>query len=219
VEETGYKVYKYRWVVLVVYMLITMMNQLLWITFASITKDAVIYYGVSDLSIGMLSMVFMIVFIIVSFPASWAIDTWGIRIAVGIGAALTGVFGLLRGLLGTNYTWVMISQIGIAIGQPFILNAVTTIAARWFPVKDRATAAGLGSLSIYVGILGGLLFTPVFDQAAVHHPVHADHLWHCCACGCPPLYHLGKRSPEDTPLRCRRGSPFARDGWFEGHAP
>jgi len=160
VEETGYKVYKYRWVVLVVYMLITMMNQLLWITFASITKDAVIYYGVSDLSIGMLSMVFMIVFIIVSFPASWAIDTWGIRIAVGIGAALTGVFGLLRGLLGTNYTWVMISQIGIAIGQPFILNAVTTIAARWFPVKDRATAAGLGSLSIYVGILGGLLFTP-----------------------------------------------------------
>jgi len=57
VEETGYKVYKYRWVVLVVYMLITMMNQLLWITFASITKDAVIYYGVSDLSIGMLSMV------------------------------------------------------------------------------------------------------------------------------------------------------------------
>jgi sugar phosphate permease len=159
-EESGYKIYRYRWVVLVAYMLITMMNQLLWITFAAITKDAVGFYHVNDLSIGFLSMIFMIVYVVVSFPASWAIDTWGIRIAVGIGAALTGIFGLMRGLLGTSYTWVLIAQIGIAIGQPFILNAVTSVAAKWFPVKDRATAAGLGSLSIYVGILGGLLITP-----------------------------------------------------------
>jgi MFS family permease len=162
-EETSYKVYRYRWVVLIAYMLITMLNQLLWITFASITKDSVSFYSayhVTDLSIGFLSMIFMIVYVVVSFPASWAIDTWGIRIAVGIGAALTGIFGLLRGLMGTSYTWVLIAQIGIAVGQPFILNAVTSVAARWFPVKERATAAGLGSLSIYLGILGGLLLTP-----------------------------------------------------------
>lgn len=159
-EESGYKVYPYRWVVLIAYMLITMMNQLLWITFAAITRDAVGFYRVSDLSIGLLSMIFMIVYVVVSFPASWAIDTWGIRIAVGIGAALTGIFGLLRGLMGASYAWVMIAQIGIAIGQPFILNAVTSVAARWFPVKERATAAGLGSLSIYVGILLGLMVTP-----------------------------------------------------------
>jgi sugar phosphate permease len=159
-EETGYKIYKYRWVVLIAYMLITIMNQLLWITFASITKDAVGFYHVSDLGIGLLSMVFMIVYVLVSFPASWAIDTWGIHIAVGIGAALTGIFGLLRGLMGASYTWVLIAQIGIAIGQPFILNAVTSVAAHWFPVRERATAAGLGSLSIYVGILLGLMVTP-----------------------------------------------------------
>lgn len=159
-EESGYKVYPYRWVVLIAYMLITMMNQLLWITFASITRDAVGFYHVSDLSIGLLSMSFMIVYVVVSFPASWAIDTWGIRIAVGIGAALTGIFGLLRGLMGSSYAWVLVVQIGIAIGQPFILNAVTSVAARWFPVKERATAAGLGSLSIYVGILLGLMVTP-----------------------------------------------------------
>lgn len=159
-EESGYKVYPYRWVVLIAYMLITMMNQLLWITFASITRDAVGFYHVSDLSIGLLSMSFMIVYVVVSFPASWAIDTWGIRIAVGIGAALTGIFGLLRGLMGSSYAWVLVAQIGIAIGQPFILNAVTSVAARWFPVKERATAAGLGSLSIYVGILLGLMVTP-----------------------------------------------------------
>ncbi len=159
-EETGFRVYGYRWVVLLAFMCIIVANQLLWITFAPITGTAATYYGVSDLSIGLLSMSFMIVYIILSIPASWAIDTYGLRVAVGIGAALTGVFGLLRGLLAPNYTLVLISQVGIAAGQPFILNAITKVAAGWFPIRERATASGLGSLAIYLGILVGLALTP-----------------------------------------------------------
>ncbi|HCW76778.1 MAG TPA: MFS transporter [Candidatus Marinimicrobia bacterium] len=155
-----FRVYGYRWIVLVAYMAIVALNQLLWITFAPVTVEAAKFYGVSDLYIGLLSMSFMIVYIVVSIPASWAIDTWGIRIAVGIGAALTGIFGLMRGLVSDNYTLVMIAQVGIAVGQPFILNAVTTVAARWFPMRERATAVGLGSLAIYLGILGGVALTP-----------------------------------------------------------
>jgi MFS family permease len=159
-EQTGFKVYPYRWVVLLAFMFVVAVNQLLWINFAPITGSAAIYYGVSDLSIGLLSMSFMIVYIVISIPASWVIDTYGIRVAVGIGAGLTAVFGLLRGFMGHDYTWVLIAQIGIAIGQPFILNAVTTVAARWFPIQERATAAGLGSLAMYLGILVALLLTP-----------------------------------------------------------
>ncbi len=159
-EQTSFKVYGYRWIVLVAFMCVVVTNQLSWITFAPITSNAATYYGVSDLSIGLLSMSFMIVYIIVSIPASWAIDTYGIRVAVGIGAALTGVFGLLRGLLAPTYALVLISQIGIAIGQPFILNAITKVAARWFPIQERATASGLGSLAMYLGIMVGLALTP-----------------------------------------------------------
>lgn len=159
-EQTNFKVYGYRWVVLLAFMLVVAINQLLWITFAPITSSAATYYGVSDLSIGLLSMSFMIVYIVVSIPASWAIDTYGIRVAVGIGAALTGIFGLLRGLVAPNYDLVLISQIGIAIGQPFILNAVTKVAARWFPIQERATASGLGSLAMYLGIMVGMALTP-----------------------------------------------------------
>jgi MFS family permease len=160
IAQSSYKVYAYRWVVLLAFMSVVVLNQLLWITFAPITGSAASYYGVPALSIGLLSLSFMIVYILVSIPASWAIDTYGIRVAVGIGAALTGVFGLLRGLVAANYTLVLVAQIGIAIGQPFILNAVTAVAARWFPIEERATAAGFGSLAIYLGILAGLLLTP-----------------------------------------------------------
>jgi MFS family permease len=159
-EQDQFKVYGYRWVVLVVFMLVVAITQLLWITFASVTTVAVKFYGVSDLSIGLLSMSFMIVYIVVSIPASWVIDTYGIRVAVGIGAALTGIFGLMRGLTASNYNLVLVAQIGIAIGQPFVINAVTTVAARWFPVRERATASGLGSLAMYLGIFLGLVLTP-----------------------------------------------------------
>jgi cyanate permease len=159
-QKTGYKVYGYRWVMLSVYMIIIAVNQLLWITFAPITKEAVQLYGVSDLKIGILSMCFMIVYLVVSIPASWIIDTYGIRIGVGAGAVFTGLFGMLRGLVSSNYSLLLIAQIGIAIGQPFLLNAITKVAARWFPIEERATASGLGTLSSYVGILTGMILTP-----------------------------------------------------------
>jgi len=158
--EKSFEIYGYRWVVLVAFMGVIAANQLAWITFAPITSVAAKYYGVSDLSIGLLSMSFMIVYIVVSIPASWTIDTYGFKVAVGIGAVLTGVFGLIRGLAADNYTLVLISQIGIAIGQPFILNALTKVAARWYPIQERATASGLGSLAMYMGIALGMMLTP-----------------------------------------------------------
>ncbi len=159
-KNAQFRVYGYRWIMLSVYMLIVAVNQMLWITFAPITSDASRYYGVSDLKIGILSMCFMIVYLIVSIPASWIIDTYGIRKGVGIGVVLTGIFGLLRGLVSENFTLLLLSQIGIATGQPFLLNAITKIAARWFPIEERATASGLGTLAMYIGILSGMILTP-----------------------------------------------------------
>ncbi len=156
----GLRVYPYRWVVLVVFLLVLTANNTMWITFAPITGPAAEFYRVSDLSIGLLSMVFMVTFIVFSIPASWVIDTYGLRTGVGVGAVLTGVFGLTRGLLGGSYGLVLASQIGISIGQPFIANAVTTVASKWFPVDERATASGIGTLGMFFGQIIGMVVTP-----------------------------------------------------------
>ncbi len=137
------------------------MTQILWITFAPITSAAAQFYHTSDLMIGLLSMSFMIVFIFVFFPSAYAIDTWGFKTAVGIGAILTAVFGLSRGIFASNFTLVLISQVGIAIGQPFVIGAITKIAARWFPIEERATASGFGTLALYLGPLLAMLITPL----------------------------------------------------------
>ncbi len=163
-NNLGITTYRYRWIVLLVFMLVMGVQQLLWITFASITSSAVAYYNVSDLSIGMLSMVFMIVYIFVSFPASWLIDTYGFRVSAGLGALMTGIFGMLRGVLADSYVLVLLCQIGIAAGQPLIVNAVSKVAAKWFPLKERATATGMSWLAGYVGLIAGLALTPYLTQ-------------------------------------------------------
>ena len=159
-NEEKTQVYGYRWLVLLSFVLIAMMTQVLWITFAPITSAAANFYHTSDLMIGMLSMSFMVVFILMFLPAAWVIDTWGFKAAVGIGAILNAVFALTRGIFAANFTVVFLSQVGIAVGQPFVIGAITKIAARWFPAKERATASGLGTLALYLGPLAAMLLSP-----------------------------------------------------------
>lgn len=99
------KVYGYRWIVLLVFAVLNVVIEISWVALAPITTEAARYYGVTPLSIGFLSMLFMIVYLAVSIPASYIIDTYGIRIGIGAGAALIGIFGLLEGCTRQTTRW------------------------------------------------------------------------------------------------------------------
>jgi MFS family permease len=160
-----YQLYGYRWVVLGVFMFINLTIQTLWITYAPITGLAAEYYGVSDLQIGFLAMSFMIAFVPLSIPVAWVIDTYGFKVAVSIGAILMGIFGILRGFAGESYSLVLWSTIGIAIAQPFLLNAWTKVPANWFALEERATAVGLVTLANLIGTALGMVLTPILIES------------------------------------------------------
>ncbi|MGO9409786.1 MAG: MFS transporter [Spirochaetia bacterium] len=159
------KAHRYRWLMLAAFMVITGINQALWITFAPITTEAMKFYSTSDLAIGLLSLCFMAIYILIFLPSAWLIDTWGVRRTVSVGAILTAVFALTRGVFASSFTMVIISQIGIAVGQPLVLGATTKLAGRWFPAEERATATGLGTLAIYLGVLLSLIVTPLLTAS------------------------------------------------------
>jgi MFS family permease len=211
-EAIHTKAYAYRWIILLAFAAAAAVNQLAWITFAPITDSAAAYYGVSTLAIGLLSASFMIIYIVVSIPASWVIDTFGFRVAVGIGALLTGIFGLLRGLFVANFTLVFICQIGIAIGQPFIVNAITKVAARWFPAHERATASGIGSLGMYLGIVVGLALTPYLVSAYGLGQTLVDYGILCLLVACVFL----ALAREHPPTPASRPGDEARSLVFDG---
>jgi len=169
----------YRWVVLAALMAVTIVIELQWLTHAAVARAAAEFYKGQFLSdslfnIDFLALSYMLVFLILSIPASYIIDSKGIKTGLGIGCILTAVFSLLKGFGAHSFTLVLIAQIGLAAAQPFILNAVTAVTARWFPLKERGSAAGLAALAQSLGIIAALGITPLLVVSSPENPAYGE---------------------------------------------
>jgi MFS family permease len=163
--DSTYRVYPYRWAVLGSFMLVNLVMQALWIDYSPIMRDAAAYYGVTEFAIGFLAMLFMIIFLPLSIPASWAIDRFGFRRSTGFGAALMAVFALVRALAGPSFALALVGTVGLAVAQPLLMNSWTKVAAHWFSEGERATAVGLVTLANLMGIAAGMLASPALSSA------------------------------------------------------
>ena len=149
---------RYRWVMLITLMLLAAITQLQWLTHAAVARPAAHFYaaqinGSSWLDIDYLALIFMLVYLVISLPASWFIARFGLAAGLRLGAVLLGIFSLIKGAWGENLAVVFMAQVGLAIAQPLILNAITTLTDQWFPISERAMAAGMAVLAQFIGIL------------------------------------------------------------------
>lgn len=71
------------------------------------------------------------------------------------------VFACLR-VIDSSFSILLIGQIGIAIGQPYILNAISRLVVDWFPKNQQATATGIGTVGMFIGMAFALALTPYF---------------------------------------------------------
>lgn len=158
------QVYGYRWIVLLVFGIFNIVIQTHWLTFAPIAQIAQSYYGVSALGVDFFSIAFLAVFIVFCIPSTYIISHYSLRKSIGLAAVLVGVFGLAKGLFAENYTLVIIAQFGLAFSQPLVINAGTTVAARWFPITERATATGVALLTQFLGMIIAMILTPILIE-------------------------------------------------------
>ena len=169
----------YRWVVLAALIGITVIIELQWLAVAAVSRAAAVFYGGQFnpdflLNIDFLALSYMVIYLIVSLPASYVIDTKGIRAGLGTGCLMTVLFSLLKGFGGNSFALVLIGQVGLAAAQPFILNAATATAARWFPLEERGTAVGLASLAQYLGIIAAMGLTPLLVVSSPDNPAYGQ---------------------------------------------
>jgi MFS family permease len=173
------KLSKYRWVVLGAVMIITLMVQVQWLTHAPIARAADVFYRGrfnpdSFFNIDFLASSYMIIYLVVSIPASYIIDTYGIVKGIRTGVVLAVIGATLKGVSGNSFNMVLTGQIILAVSQPFVINASTAVAARWFPVKERAIATGLATLAQYLGIMIAMLITPLLIHSSPSDPGYGD---------------------------------------------
>jgi predicted MFS family arabinose efflux permease len=150
---------RFRWLVLFSYILTGLFCQVIWITFTPILSISTQAYSVSQADIGTLSLVFPLVYVILSIPSGYFIDSYGFRKAILLGTGFMAVFGLLRAF-SPNFTCLLIFQSLAAVSQPFILNSISKLVKSWFPQKEAGIATGLGTLSLFLGMVIGLVLTP-----------------------------------------------------------
>lgn len=151
-------VYPRRWAVLLVYMGVGASMQCLWATFFSVTTQAWHYYGFTDRVAGEtamsnLSIIIMAGMVILSIPASAVFAKIGWHKSVALASVLMAVCAVIRGFVGANYSAVVACTVGMSAAQPFILNAFSMLAAKWFSPEERGIANGLGMSTVTIGVM------------------------------------------------------------------
>jgi predicted MFS family arabinose efflux permease len=152
------------WSVLSSYVALVAVSHVLWISFASVTAEAARAYRTTEVSIGLLVTVGPICSAILSIPGGVLPDRYGYRRPLLWAGLATVVFAFLRPLAGT-FPVLLLLTIGLLIPQPFLINAVADVVNRHFPDELAATAIGVGTMAIFLGITVGVALTPALVDA------------------------------------------------------
>jgi MFS family permease len=147
-------------------MLVAVVSQILWLNFAPITTIMTKIFNVTESDVGLLSMVWPLLFIPVSIPAGILIDGKGFKFGVSIGALIMAIFSVLRIFSGENFSMLLIFQSCAALGQPFVFNAISKLVTLWFPFEERALATGIGIMGQYIGMIIAMMLTPFLVSAS-----------------------------------------------------
>jgi MFS family permease len=87
--------------------------------------------------------------------ARWA-DVWVRRSIIAIGTAVWSGFTAGSGL-AQSFAQMAFARIGVGVGEAALSPPAHSLLADYFPVKRRATALGIYSMGIHIGILFGVL--------------------------------------------------------------
>lgn len=165
------RVYWRRWLMLSLFCLYSFSNAVQWIHLNIIANVLDRYYHASlpedsyqrANAIDWLSMVFMLAYIPLIFPATWLLDKRGLRVCMVAGCFLNAVAAWLKcASVGQDLFWVlMLAQTVAAISQIWVLGIPARLAAVWFGPNEVSTATSLGVFGNQIGIAVGFLTPPV----------------------------------------------------------
>nr|KAF6316027.1 FLVCR heme transporter 1 [Pipistrellus kuhlii] len=152
-----------RFVVLLIFSLYSMVNAFQWIQYSIISNIFEGFYGVSSLHINWLSMVYMLAYVPLIFPATWLLDTRGLRLTALLGSGLNCLGAWVKcGSVQQHLFWVtMLGQSLCSVAQVFILGLPSRIASVWFGPTEVSTACATAVLGNQLGTAVGFLLPPV----------------------------------------------------------
>uniref|UniRef100_A0A3P8T9S4 Choline/ethanolamine transporter FLVCR1 n=1 Tax=Amphiprion percula TaxID=161767 RepID=A0A3P8T9S4_AMPPE len=157
------RLYRRRFAVLTVFSLYSLVNAFQWIQYSIIANVFTRYYGVANDKVDWLSIVYMVAYVPLIFPATWLLDRKGLRLTALLGAGLNCAGAWLKcasvspELFGVTVT----AQVICSVAQVFILGLPSRLASVWFGPREVSTACATAVLGNQLGTAIGFLLPPV----------------------------------------------------------
>ncbi|MCC7527911.1 MAG: MFS transporter [Candidatus Melainabacteria bacterium] len=159
VNSISGKAGSYRWVIISLGFIITLINYLDRSALSYTRKAIEGEFGINDLQFGMIASAFAITYMVMTTVGGIMVDKWGAHkvwpIAAILWSAVTAMMGLASGF------WILFAFrlfLGIAEGPHF--PALTRAVADWLPTTERARATAIGLAAVpFASVLGGPLIT------------------------------------------------------------
>lgn len=73
-QKSEVRLYKRRWLILIIFVFYSMSNAMQWIQYSIISNIVQKYYNVTSFAVDWTSMIYMVTYIPLIFPASWLLD-------------------------------------------------------------------------------------------------------------------------------------------------
>ncbi|KAI9556829.1 hypothetical protein GHT06_016621 [Daphnia sinensis] len=147
------KVYRRRWLMLIIFVLVSMSSAFQWIQFSIITNLIMKYYNVDSTTVDWTSLVYMVTYVRI------ACDALNGRFWNGFGSWIK-VLGAAPDL----FYVALIGQTVTAMSQVFILGVPPNVAAVWFGAEQVSSACSIGVFGNQLGVALGFFLPPMMVQ-------------------------------------------------------
>ncbi|XP_034018395.1 feline leukemia virus subgroup C receptor-related protein 1 [Thalassophryne amazonica] len=157
------RLYRRRFAVLTVFSLYSLVNAFQWIQYSIIAHVFKRFYDVTNGQVDCLSIVYMVVYVPLIFPATWLLDRTGLRLTALLGAGLNcaGAWMKCASVRPKLFGVTVTAQVVCSVAQVFILGLPSRVASVWFGPREVSTACATAVLGNQLGTAVGFLLPPV----------------------------------------------------------
>ncbi|KAG5892528.1 hypothetical protein JTB14_011117 [Gonioctena quinquepunctata] len=137
------KLFRYRWIVLLLFCIFNVVNFMQLLQFTIITNVISKYYQVETSAVDMTALIFFVTYILLFLPISYLIERFNLRITAIVTATVT-----LAGIIMKVFC------------QVYIMSIPSKVASLWFGSGEVSTACAIAILGTQLGAAIGTVIPP-----------------------------------------------------------
>lgn len=139
------RLYGRRWLMLLLFASVSMSNGYQWIQYSIISNIIMKFYKVEAVAVDMLSMVYMVVYVLLIVPSSWLLEKKGVRVTLLLATPFNCAGAWVKvASARPDLFWVTaLGQCLCAIAQVFTLGIPPRLAAVWFGQNEVSSACSI----------------------------------------------------------------------------